>query len=188
MVGIAVIFILATVVCLMISLKQGSAKTPEVQANPAPVEIKDEQDPERRTPQSKSKYFRIAGIGNYASFADIGPISGELRKEPENKYDKKAVMVLEANREKLLGYIAKNDQPAYIEISEGKDHRPFVGYIEQFSNSEGEIRLFGVIRTYSNEDEDEMMQDMQNDWDFLHAAFKIKSYERRLDILEQFKY
>lgn len=138
-------------------------------------------------PESPYKCFRIAGISNYCNFSDVGPISGELRKEPENRYDRNAVMILEANKEKLLGYIPKDHQSIYKKISEGKDRRPFVGFIDTYINEDGRTCLFGVIRTYSGED-DVVLNDAQNDWDFLHAAFRIKSYEKRMEVLDQFKY
>ena len=138
-------------------------------------------------PESPYKCFRIAGISNYCNRSDIGPISGELRKEPENRYDRNAVMILEANKEKLLGYIPKDHQSIYKKISGGKDRRPFVGFIDTYINEDGKTCLFGVIRTYSGED-DVVMNDAQNDWDFLHAAFRIKSHEERMEVLDKFKY
>ena len=186
MTGIVVLIVIGLIAFIFIAYKPAKGqeqKQPQPQIKTEPIE-----DPERETPQSESKLFRIAGINNYCNYSDIGPISGELRNEPDNRYDKNAVMVLEANKNKLLGYIAKQDQPEYRKIANGEDRRPFVGYIEKFENEEGETRYFGVIRTYANEDEAEMMKDIQNDWDFLHAAFKIRSYNKRLDILNQFKY
>lgn len=138
-------------------------------------------------PESPYKCFRIAGINNYCDRSDIGPISGELRKEPENRYDRNAVMILEANKEKLLGYIPKDHQSIYKKISGGMDRRPFVGFIDTFINEDGRTCFFGVIRTYAGED-DVVMNDARNDWDFLHAAYRIKSHEKRMEVLDQFKY
>ncbi len=138
-------------------------------------------------PASRYKCFKIAGISNYCNFSDVGPISGELRKEPENRYDHNAVMIIDANKEKILGYIPKHQQVDYKMISQGMDRRPFVGYIDTFINEDGRRAIYGIIRTYSGE-EDVVMEDAQNDWSFLHAVFRIRSHEKRQEVLEQFKY
>ena len=178
--------IAVTVIICVIASKSSSDETPTSQ-NREPETTVDPNSIQRPTPQHPSRRFKIAGLHNYCGYKDIGPISGELRNEPDNRYDKQAVMVIEANKEKLLGYIAKDEKAEYRKISQNQDRRPFVGYIEEFANEDGEARLFGVIRTYQGP-ADEIMTDMQNDWEFLHEAFSIKSYETRMQVLEQFKY
>lgn len=186
-IGIVLIIIVAvTVLICVVASKSSKEETPTDQNKKSEATV-DPKSIERPTPQHPSKRFRIAGLHNYCGIRDIGPISGELRNEPDNKHDKQAVMVIEANKEKLLGYIPKDEKAEYRKISQNQDRRPFVGYIEQFANEDGEIRLFGIIRTYQGTD-DEIMPDIQNEWNFLHEAFSIKSYEVRMQVLEQFKY
>ena len=182
-IGIVLIIIVAVTVLICIVASTSSKE----EAPTVPESTLDHNEIEIPTPQHPSRRFRIAGLHNYCGIRDIGPISGELRNEPDNKHDKQAVMVIEANKEKLLGYIPKDEKAEYRKISQNLDRRPFVGYIETFISEEGETRLFAVIRTYQGP-EDEIMTDLQNDWKFLHAAFRIKSKEIRMQVLDQFKY
>lgn len=175
------------VVCISVVLLFSSSSSEDSGTkNP----IVEEPQPEKliRTPgQCKSDFFRIAGISNYCDHRDIGLISGQMRDNPENEYDPNAVLIAEAHREQLLGYVAKNELKAYRNIAGKRTWMPFVGYIEQFTNEEGEVRLFGVVRTYAGE-ESAVMADAQKDWDFLVEAFKIRSYEKRMEVLDQFKF
>ena len=181
------IFIVLIAVLVFIGLVLSSGKQQPVK--PQQNEVKSEVSPRpiMTYPESPYKCFRIAGISNYCNRSDIGPISGELMNDPDNRYDKSAVMIVEAHKEKIIGYIPKDQKAEYRKISEGQDRRPFVGYIERFTNEDGEQRLYGIIRTYSG-DLDVIMSDMENDWSFLQAAFKIKSYDERIEVLNQYKY
>lgn len=182
-----IILIVAALILIYIIISMSSSQDNTESAEQDAVhQEEDLVDPIITYPESEYESFRIAGISKYCDESDIGPISGELRNEPENRYDKNAVMVIEANKEKILGYIPKDQKAEYKKISQGQDRRPFVGYIETFINEDGEQCVFGIIRTYSGEDDD-VMNDAQNDWDFLHAAFRIKSYDKRMEVLDQFK-
>lgn len=147
-----------------------------------PLEI-----PKRKEPVSTSESFRIVGISKYCTLSDVGIISGELIDEPENKYDKDAVVIIDANKNQVLGYVSKNDKKAYRKIAQGKNRMPFVGYIESFVNEEGKTCVFGIVRTYAG-DEETVLSDAQNDWDFLQSVFKIRPYDSRMAFLEEFKY
>ena len=174
---IALILFFAIVLLLVNHL--GNDKRPSQQVT--------EIDLNREITQSSNAIFKIAGITRYCNYSDIGPICGELRKDPDNKYDKKAVMVIEANNEKILGYIAKVDQNKYYSIVGDNDSIPFIGYIEKFENDEGKCSIFGVIRAYVSNTES-ALEDAQNDWDYLQKVFKLRSYDKRIEALDKFKY
>ena len=143
--------------------------------------------PELKKPVSENDSFKISGISHHCYRGDIGLVSGETIDDPENKYDKNAVMIVDANKEKILGYIAKGDQRRYRSLAKSRPRMPFVGYIEKYHNEEGEVCLFGVIRVYSNDNEDALMSDLNSDWDYLKHAFRIRAYQDRMDALDRFK-
>lgn len=172
--------IIVVVIVILISLLY-KKKTQGVPDNEVTVDI------ERVFPISKTASFRIAGISHHCDRRDIGVISGELIDDPDNSYDKDAVMIADANKNQLLGYIAKDAKEEYREIAAGKTRMPFVGFIEQAKDDDGRAYLFGIVRTYSG-DEDTVMADAQNDWDFLQKAFTVKRYDTRMNLLEQFKW
>lgn len=178
-----IIFIVIAVILLFVLI---AFKSESQSADPSqplePLEI-----PKRKEPVSASESFRIAGISEYCNLSDVGVISGELIDEPENRYDKDAVVIIDANKNQVLGYVSKNDKKAYRKIAQGKNRMPFVGYIESFVNEDGKTCVFGIVRTYAG-DEETVLSDAQNDWDFLLSVFKIRSYEYRIYFLEQFKY
>lgn len=184
--GIIIIVAALILIFIIVSMSSSNDKTTKVKQE-AVHHQEEPVNPILTYPESPYKSFRIAGISNYCDRSDIGPICGELRKDSENRYDRSAVMVIEANKEKILGYIPRDQKADYKKISQGQDRRPFVGYIETFINEEGQQCVYGVIRTYAGEEET-VMEDAQNDWEFLNAAFRIKSYEKRIEVLNQFKY
>lgn len=142
---------------------------------------------ERKNPISKTATFRIAGISHHCSRGDMGVISGEMIDEPTNPYDKDAVMIMDANKTQLLGYIARDEKRSYRRIADGKARMPFVGFIEQYENEDGEMRLFGIVRTYAG-DEETVTADAQCDWEYLQHAFTVRDYEKRMELLDSFKY
>lgn len=142
---------------------------------------------ERIYPKSKTVSFHIAGISNYCNRSDIGMICGETIDEPGNKHDKNAVMVVDANKEKLLGYISKKDKKEYRDIAEYNTRMPFIGFIETFENDFGKLSLFGIIKVYSG-DEKTVDEDINNDWQYLRYCYTIRSYEERIEALNQFRY
>lgn len=142
---------------------------------------------ERKKPTSNTATFRIAGISHHCSRGDIGVTSGEMIDDPENPYDKDAVMIVDANKTQLLGYIARDEKRSYRSIADGKTRMPFVGFIEQYENEDGEMRLFGIVRTYAG-DEETVTADAQCDWEYLQHAFTVRDYEKRMELLDSFKY
>jgi len=141
---------------------------------------------ERSQIKSRNEAFRIAGISHYCWPSDVGMISGECRNDPDNPYDKNAVMIIEANKEKIIGHISKQDQRRYRSLVGKGDRMPFIGYIEQFCNERDELTIFGVIRVYAGE-EDDVIDDLNKDWDFLSKAFGVRDYDIRMNILDHFK-
>lgn len=142
---------------------------------------------EKPTSESNTAFFRIAGISHHCSRYNIGLISGQTINDPGNKYDKKAVMIMDANKNCLLGYISKDDQTKYRKIAGSNERLPFIGYIEQFINDDCRQTLFGIIKVYQG-DEDIVIDDINKDWDYLNYAIKIKSYEDRIKALDKFRY
>ena len=141
---------------------------------------------ERAQIESRNEAFRIAGISHYCWPSDIGMISGECRNDPDNPHDKNAVMIIEANKEKIIGHISRQDQRRYRSLVGKGDRMPFIGYIEQFRNERDELTIFGVIRVYAGE-EDDVIDDLNKDWDFLSKAFSVRDYDIRMNILDHFK-
>lgn len=177
-----VIFVLLAilfVILVSVFMPKAKAKPDEPYEPAVPID--------RIFPKSTTACFRIAGISHHCSRRDIGAISGELIDELDNAYDKNAVMIVDANKTQLLGYIAKEEKKEYRKIADGKARMPFVGFIEQYENCDGEMCLYGIVRIYAG-DEETVMSDAQNDWDFIQGAFTIKSYEERIRMLDQLKW
>lgn len=180
------IFIVIAIVAICISVVCMSALSSKSDS-PAAVEEPEVGEIERIYPKSKSEWFRIAGISHHCSYRDIGIISGEMIDDPKNPHDKDAVMIVEAHRTQLLGYIARDEKASYRRFAEGRSRMPFVGYIETYITEDGHSGLFGVVRSYSG-DEETIQKDADNDWEFLEKAFRIRSYEKRIEVLDQFKF
>ena len=179
---IIILIVIAIILLFVLIAFKSDAQSSEPLRAIEPLEI-----PTRKEPKSISESFRIVGISKYCTLSDVGLISGELIDEPENKYDKDAVVIIDANKNQVLGYVSKNDKKAYRKIAQGKNRMPFVGYIESFVNEDGKKCVFGIVRTYAG-DEETVLSDAQNDWGFLQSVFNIRSYESRMDLLDQFKY
>lgn len=180
------VFIVLAIAVVCISVvylfaSSSDTESPAVTEEPEVVEI------ERMPPESKSEWFRIAGISHHCSRRDIGMISGEMIDDPKNPHDKDAVMIVEANRTRLLGYIGRDEKSAYRKFADGRKRMPFVGFIEEYITEDGRACLFGVVQSYLG-DEETVQKDANNDWEFLEKAFRIRSYEKRMKVLDQFKY
>lgn len=107
--------------------------------------------------------------------------------DPKNPHDREAVMIVEANKTQLLGYIGRDEKSAYRKFADGHKRMPFVGFIEEYITDDGRACLFGVVRSYLG-DEETVQKDADNDWEFLEKAFRIRSYEKRIEVLNQFKF
>ena len=64
---------------------------------------------------------------------------------------------------------------------------PFIGFIEQFRTDDGRDTIYGVIRVYVG-DEDIVMKNAEQDWEYLNKAYKIKHKDDRTEALDRFKY
>lgn len=175
---ILIALVLVVVICLSVS------KTNRDREN---SQMTFEELPQREVSESVSTTFSIAGINHHSSKSDIGPVSGQTIYDQDNEYDRNAIMIVDANKSKMLGYIPKHEQQRYRKIAGSADRLVFVGYIEQFLNDRGVNMLMGVIRVYSGE-EDIVMKDAQKDWDFLHSVFRIRDYEERRKALKQLEW
>jgi hypothetical protein len=144
-------------------------------------------DLKRKDIECYNEVFRIAGITHYCDNSDLGVISGEARRDPENKYDKKAVLIVDANKEKILGHIAREDQKRFYNLVGDAKWMPFIGYIEQFRTDDGRNTIYGVIRVYIGQ-EDIVMKNAEQDWEYLNKAYKIKDLDDRAEALDRFKY
>ena len=144
-------------------------------------------DLKRKDIECPNEVFRIAGITHYCDWRDVGVISGEAKRDPGNKYDKKAVLVVDANKEKILGHITKEDQPKFYKLIGKAKWMPFIGFIEQFRTDDGRDTIYGVIRVYVG-DEDIVMKNAEQDWEYLNKAYKIKDKDDRTEALDRFKY
>lgn len=180
---VIVIFLAIMVVVIVIYKLSKSPQNdkPEIETIPQMA-----REIERAQIESRNEAFRIAGISHYCGLSDIGRISGECRNDPDNPYDKNAVMIIEANKEKIIGHISRQDQRRYRSLVGKGDRMPFVGYIEQFCNERDELAIFGVIRVYAGE-EDDVIDDLNKDWDFLGKTFSVRDYDIRMNILDHFK-
>lgn len=176
---LAIVVACISVVCIFASSPK--TETTTVAEDPEVTEI------ERIYPESKSEWFRIAGISHHCSRRDIGMISGEMIDDPKNPHDRDAVMIVEARRTQLLGYIGRDEKRAYRKFADGRKRMPFVGFIEEYITEDGRACLFGVVRSYSG-DEETVQKDADNDWEFLEKAFRIRSYEKRMEALDRFKF
>ena len=71
----------------------------------------------------------IAGMRYYCTLADLGPVNGYVKPEPENPHDPEAQVVIRADGKKL-GYIPKNALPEYADFNPEGLVCPFAGYVK----------------------------------------------------------
>lgn len=137
----------------------------------------------------KYSMFRIAGISRRCKSKDVGIIIGKTAYEPTNPHDRNAIVIIanpEQPDEKVLGYIPAQDQEHYNSyLAKGEPELPFVGFIEEFVNSDGENGIYGKIKVYSGEITD-VEAAMKKDVQFLTKAFDERMYSRRMGILDEF--
>ena len=141
---------------------------------------------EKHERKAYARRFKIAGISHRCTAKDIGIIMGKVAYEPTNQYDPNAIAVIanpEQPNEKLLGYIAKDDQATFKNFAYNEDELPFIGFIEKFDNGNGKA-IFGKIKVYNGSEED-MMADMDEDMKSLTRAFSINDYDIRIIELDE---
>ena len=71
----------------------------------------------------------ITGMRYYCTLADLGPVNGYVKPEPENPHDPEAQVVIRADGKKL-GYIPKNALPEYADFNPEGLVCPFAGYVK----------------------------------------------------------
>lgn len=71
----------------------------------------------------------VAGMRYYCTLADLGPVNGYVKPEPENPHDPEAQVVIRADGKKL-GYIPKNALPEYADFNPEGLVCPFAGYVK----------------------------------------------------------
>lgn len=70
----------------------------------------------------------VTGMRYYCSLADVGPVNGTVRPEPDNLFDPRAQVVIREDGKKL-GYIPRRDLDDYEEFNEDNLVCPFVGRV-----------------------------------------------------------
>ena len=71
----------------------------------------------------------VAGMRHYCTLADLGPVNGYVKPEPENPHDPEAQVVIRADGKKL-GYIPKNALPEYADFNPEGLVCPFAGVVK----------------------------------------------------------
>ena len=71
----------------------------------------------------------VTGMRYYCTLADLGPVNGYVKPEPENPHDPEAQVVIRADGKKL-GYIPKNALPEYADFNPEGLVCPFAGYVK----------------------------------------------------------
>ena len=65
----------------------------------------------------------------HCSLADVGPVNGFVKPEPDNPHDPEAQVVVRADG-KVLGYIPKVALPEYANFNRRGMTCPFAGYVK----------------------------------------------------------
>lgn len=121
-------------------------------------------------------YFDIAGITYYCNRSDVGMIRGLTFKDKSNPKDKSAIGIASIDdngKQKLVGYIPKNDKPRYRKIAKTIEQCVFIGYIRQFTDSNGRYGLRGRVKVYAgNASSKGAYQSMLKDTKLLIGAFR----------------
>lgn len=121
-------------------------------------------------------YYRIAGITYHCGRSDIGMIRGVTFKDHNNPKDKSAIGIValdDAVRQRLLGYIAKEDKKRFKKFSEDEDQVFFIGYIIGFETEDGQRGIRGEIKAYAGDTASKgAYQSMLKDTQLLLGVFR----------------
>ena len=71
----------------------------------------------------------IAGMRYYCGLADLGPVNGVVKPEPDNPHDPRAQVVIRADGKKL-GYLPRTSLNVYGEFNPDKRVCPFAGRVK----------------------------------------------------------
>lgn len=137
--------------------------------------------------KSAVRRFRIAGLSYRCTKKDIGIVMGKVGYDPSNEHDPNAIAIIsniDQPNEKLLGFIRKEDQTQFSNFAYKEKELPFLGFIEEFENEDGQRMLFGKIKAYSGEESD-VEADMANDLKLLTEAFNQRNYHARIKRLDE---
>lgn len=135
---------------------------------------------------ANKRTFRIAGLTYRCTRKDIGIVMGKVGYDRTNDSDPNAIAIIadiELPSERLLGFIPRDSQYSFRNFAKDEQELPFIGYIEEFRDENGEWKIFGKIRVYKGELSD-VEADMREDLAALQDAFEEKTYSNRMDLLE----
>lgn len=71
----------------------------------------------------------VTGMRYYCTLADVGPVNGTVRPEPDNPHDPRAQVVIRSDGKKL-GYIPRHDLDDYEDFNEDGLVCPFAGEVK----------------------------------------------------------
>ena len=80
-------------------------------------------------PDMDTMRTEITGMRYHCSLADVGPVNGFVKPEPENEHDPNAQVVVRADG-KVLGYIPRTALPDYGDFNRRGLTCPFAGYVK----------------------------------------------------------
>ena len=80
-------------------------------------------------PDMDTMRTEITGMRYHCTLADVGPVNGFVKPEPENEHDPNAQVVVRADG-KVLGYIPRTALPDYGNFNRQGLTCPFAGYIK----------------------------------------------------------
>ena len=80
-------------------------------------------------PDMDTMHTEITGMRYHCSLADVGPVNGFVKPEPDNPHDPDAQVVVRADG-KVLGYIPKVALPEYSNFNRRGMTCPFAGYVK----------------------------------------------------------
>ena len=80
-------------------------------------------------PDMDTMHTEITGMRYHCTLADVGPVNGFVKPEPENEHDPNAQVVVRADG-KVLGYIPRTALTEYGEFNRQGRTCPFAGYVK----------------------------------------------------------
>lgn len=80
-------------------------------------------------PDMDTMHTEITGMRYHCTLADVGPVNGFVKPEPENEHDPNAQVVVRADG-KVLGYIPRTALQEYGEFNRQGRTCPFAGYVK----------------------------------------------------------
>ena len=80
-------------------------------------------------PDMDTMHTEITGMRYHCTLADVGPVNGFVKPEPENEHDPHAQVVVRADG-KVLGYIPRTALPEYANFNRRGMTCPFAGYVK----------------------------------------------------------